>query len=265
MNITADTMLEEKYRVEEDAQPTSSKQQWIGGVFLLLVIISIVTLVYSTFSWMTDDQRLPLSRLMVEGDLQHVSSQQVQTVLADLPQLGTFMTQDVNQLQQAVRTIPWVAQVSVRKQWPDLVKVYIVEYKAQAIWNGNSLLNPQGKVFNGHPEDAPENAVNLYGPEGSSEQVLSVWRSSTEKLKPLGRTITSVVLNDRRAWQLILDNGIRLELGKDAREDRLNRFILLYSRLGDKVDKISYIDLRYDTGAAVGWIPDDDSAQERNK
>lgn len=259
MNITAETLS------ENAIQSPSSKQYWFGGAFLLLVVVAIGALIYSTFSWMTDDQRLPLSRLMVEGNLHHVSPRDVQSALADIPRLGTFMTQDVNQLQQALQTLPWVEQISIRKQWPDLVKVYIVEYKAIAIWNGNSLLNPDGNVFNGHPEDAGENTVNLYGPEGSSKQVLSVWTKSTQELKPLGRTITSVVLNDRRAWQLILDNGIRLELGKDAREDRLNRFVQLYNRLGDKVEQVSYIDLRYDTGAAVGWIPDDDSAQERNK
>lgn len=265
MNITVDTMLEQQHRDEDTPRPSPVKQHWFGGVFFLLVVIGIASLLYSTLSWMTDEQRLPLSRVMVEGDLHQVTPQQVQSALAGLATLGTFMTQDVNQLQKEVQSLPWVEQVSVRKQWPDLIKVYIVEYKAIAIWNGNALLNPHGDVFNGHPEDVPENSVNLYGPQGSSKQVLDIWRSSMAKLKPLGRTITSVVLNDRRAWQLILDNGIRLELGKDAREDRLNRFIQLYSRLGDKVDKISYIDLRYDTGAAVGWIPDDDSAQERNK
>ena len=259
MNITAETLN------ENTIQSPSSKQHWFGGAFLLLVVVTIGALIYSTFSWMTDDQRLPLSRLMVEGSLHHVSPKDVQRALADIPRIGTFMTQDVNQLQQTLQTLPWVEQISIRKQWPDLVKVYIVEYKAIAIWNGNSLLNPDGNVFNGHPEDAGENTVNLYGPEGSSKQVLSVWKKSTQELKPLGRTITSVVLNDRRAWQLILDNGIRLELGKDAREDRLNRFVQLYNRLGDKVEQVSYIDLRYDTGAAVGWIPGDDSAQERNK
>ncbi|MFV0574406.1 MAG: cell division protein FtsQ/DivIB [Vibrio sp.] len=258
MNITADTNLAE----EQEASP-SLKQQWLGGVFLLFVLLSVGALIYSTVSWMTDDQRLPLSRVMVEGDLDHVAPNQVQSALAELPHIGTFMTQDVDQLQNVLGALPWVAQVSIRKQWPDLIKVYIVEYKAAAIWNGNALLNPDGKVFKGHPEDAPENSVNLYGPEGSSEQVLSVWHESSKELQPLGRTITSVVLNDRRAWQLILDNGIRLELGKGAREDRLKRFIKLYRRLGDKVGNISYIDLRYDTGAAVGWIPDDERTREK--
>ncbi|MGO2507817.1 cell division protein FtsQ/DivIB [Vibrio hibernica] len=244
---------------------TSTKDHFLGGVFLLLVVISIITVVYSTVSWMTDSQRLPLSRVMIEGKLTHVSPNEVQDVLSKVPNMGTFMTQDVNSLQAALKTLPWVKQVSVRKQWPDLIKAYIVEYKANAIWNSNALLNANGKVFNGNPADINSNIVNLYGPDGSSEKVLSVWETSNRLLKPLGRTITSVVLNERRAWQIILDNGIRLELGKDARENRLNRFIQLYRRLGDKAEQVSYIDLRYDTGAAIGWISDDESSQESNK
>ncbi len=244
---------------------TPTKDYFFGGVFLLLVVISIITAVYSTVSWMTDSQRLPLSRVMIEGKLTHVSPNEVQDVLSKVSNMGTFMTQDVNSLQAALKTLPWVKQVSVRKQWPDLIKAYIVEYKANAIWNSNALLNADGKVFNGNPADVNSNIVNLYGPDGSSEKVLSVWETSNRLLKPLGRTITSVVLNERRAWQIILDNGIRLELGKDSRENRLNRFIQLYRRLGDKAEQVSYIDLRYDTGAAIGWISDDESSQESNK
>lgn len=258
-------MVEELQTPNPQKKTTLTKDNWFGGVFLLLVVLGISILIYSTFSWMTDDQRLPLSQLMVEGDLEHVSSSDIQNALMSLPHIGTFMTQDVDELQQALRKVPWVAQVSIRKQWPNLIKVYIVEHKAVAIWNGNTLLNKDGDVFNASPSDASEASVNLYGPKGSSEKVLQAWQESSKKLASIGRVITSVVLNDRQAWQIILDNGIRLELGKDAREDRLNRLIKLYSRLGDKTDQISYIDLRYDTGAAIGWISDEDSGQERSK
>ncbi len=244
---------------------TITKQHFWGGAFLLLVIITIVSLIYSTVSWMTDEQRLPLSQLIVKGDLHHVSPQQVQVELASLEPLGTFMTQDVNELQQVLQNLPWVAQVSIRKQWPNLVKVYIVEHQASAIWNGNLLLNAQGEIFAGDPAETDDDIVKLYGPDSESAQVLSVWQQSSQLIKPLGRKITSLVLNDRRAWQLILDNGIRLELGKDSRQERLERFIKLYHYLGDKAEQVSYIDLRYDTGASVGWISDDDSAQERNE
>jgi cell division protein FtsQ len=74
--------------------------------------------------------------------------------------------------------------------------------------------------------------------------------------------ITSLVLNDRRAWQIILDNGIRLELGKESLEERIERFISLYKNLGSDTQRVSYIDLRYDTGASIGWFPEQELAQE---
>jgi cell division protein FtsQ len=242
---------------------TITREQLIGGSFLCAVILVIFVLIYSTVSWMTDQQRLPLSRLVMQGDLQHVRALDVQRSLVALEPLGTFMTQDVDQVQQAVQAQPWVAQVSIRKQWPDIIKVYIVEHQATAVWNGTQLLNQAGDIFGGDPSEVDDAIVKLYGPDDSSEEILQVWRDSSAQMQPLGRSITSVVLNDRHAWQMILDNGIRLELGKDSRDERLQRFIKLYHHLGDKVDQVSYIDLRYDTGAAVGWI-DDDSAQERS-
>ena len=45
-------------------------------------------------------------------------------------------------------------------------------------------------------------------------------------------------------------------LGKDSLDERVERFISLYNELGSKANQVSYIDLRYDTGAAVGWFPE---------
>lgn len=239
------------------------KKHAIGSVFFILVLFAIGFLLYSTVSWMVDEQRLPLSKLVIQGELDYVSDRDVQVALSDVESMGTFMSQDVDELQQAIITLPWVAQASIRKQWPDLIKIYLVEHKASAIWNGNALLNLGGDVFNADVAELREDRVKLYGPEGSSREVLQTWQETNPRFSTLGLSITSLVLNDRRAWQIILDNGIRLELGKESLEERVGRFISLYRRLGDKAQRVSYIDLRYDTGAAVGWFPENDLEQEK--
>ncbi len=53
-----------------------------------------------------------------------------------------------------------------------------------------------------------------------------------------------------------------MELGKESLEERISRFFLLYNQLGNDAERVIYIDLRYDTGAAVGWFPDQELAQE---
>ena len=233
-----------------------------GGAFLLLVVVSVSCALYSTISWMLDEERLPLSNIVLQGKFEYIQATDVQQILADMPHIGTFMSQDVNELQQTITALPWVAQASIRKQWPDTIKIYLTEHRASAIWNGYALLNEYGDVFEPDLSELKEEKVKLYGPDGSSKQVLQTWERVAPLFRPLGLTITSLVLNERLAWQMILDNGIRLELGKESLEERVERFISLYYHLGQKAEQVSYIDLRYDTGAAVGWFPEQDLAQE---
>lgn len=238
------------------------KQHAVGGSFFLVVVLLIGFLLYSTISWMWDEQRLPLSKIVLQGNLQYVSTLDVQRAFARLDHIGTFMSQDIDVLQTSVQSIPWVSHASIRKQWPDTIKVFLTEHQVQAIWNGNALLDDDGIVFDGDIGLVKEEHVKLYGPDGSAPEVLKVWRQYNSQFQAIGRNISSLLLNERRAWQIILDNGIRLELGKESLDERIARFFLLYKQLGNEVDQVSYIDLRYDTGAAVGWISEQELAQE---
>ncbi|WP_261816650.1 cell division protein FtsQ/DivIB [Vibrio gallicus] len=248
LNVETETTIARKF-----------KFSWTDFSFFIAVVVAIAVGISATVTWMRDGGRLPLSQFVLQGDLEYVHNSDVQHALSNIMPLGTFMTQDVDQLQQAVESLPWVENASVRKQWPNTVKVFVVEHTPIAIWNGNALLDDHAVVFDAdagglHQKD--QDIVRLYGPKNSSQQVLDTWHKITPKFNALGLEITSVVLNDRRAWQLILDNGIRLELGKEALDERVERFIELYQHLDEKAQQISYIDLRYDTGAAIGWLSD---------
>ncbi|EGU61827.1 cell division protein FtsQ [Vibrio nigripulchritudo ATCC 27043] len=245
-----------------DIVADKTSPNWWGLSFLVIVVLFIGWLLFSTLNWMLDEQRLPLSKLVLQGELTHVKAENVQSAFASLEHIGTFMSQDVDQLQDALLTLPWVSHVSIRKQWPDTVKVYLVEHEAQAIWNGISMLNMEGNVFNADIAELTNDKIKLYGPEGSHHQVLEAWHKIQAQLNPIDLEVSSVLLNDRRAWQVILTSGIRLELGKESLIERIARFVALYQKLGSKSQQISHIDLRYDTGAAIGWFPDQDLVQE---
>jgi cell division protein FtsQ len=66
-------------------------------------------------------------------------------------------------------------------------------------------------------------------------------------------TVKNLVLSERFAWQVQLNNGIKLNLGRQEFINRLQRFINLYPLLQQDERDINYVDLRYDTGMAVGW------------
>ncbi len=255
---TANTMTR-----KDSESPMRIKHSFVDALFLLFVLLSIGALLYKTVAWMGDERTMPLSNFVLQGDIAFVTEQDVHDQLITIAPMGTFMTQDVNSLQQVVEALPWVNRASIRKQWPDTIKIYVVEHRAAAIWNGTSLLNQSGTVFHADASrlDTPDIA-KLYGPSEKNLLVLETYRDLEPKFQALGLHIDSLVLNDRLAWQIILDNGIRLELGTEALEERLQRFLALYKQMGEKVEQISYIDLRYDTGAAVGWMPEQDAIEE---
>ncbi|MBB1312184.1 cell division protein FtsQ [Aliivibrio logei] len=235
-----------------------------GGLFLLFVIIISLWLLVSTISWMTDKDRLPLSHMIIQGQLKHITADDIRGAIESMDSVGTFMTQDVNKLQDALLSLPWIAQVSVRKQWPETIKVFVVENQPEATWNNSVIVNPEGVVFNAPMSDLLEPKPALFGPDTDSKEVLSFWHQLQKEFKPLNITVHSVALTERLSWQVVLDNGIRLELGRDAREERVERFIALYKQLADKKHSIDYIDLRYDTGAAVGWKSENLEDKEEN-
>ncbi|WP_120513374.1 cell division protein FtsQ/DivIB [Photobacterium salinisoli] len=228
--------------------------QWRGFSFLVLVITAMAWLFVAVVHWMTDANRLPLSQLIIQGELHHLTTDQVREGILEMGSLGSFMLQDVDELQHALESLPWVAQASVRKQWPDTVKVYLVEHQPAAVWNDKYLVNMQGQVFQAPSSDVSgESMVTLEGPDGSSEEMLKTWRQMQPELQRGGLEIVRLSLNERRSWRIWLSNGIRLELGREARIERIKRFLWLYPELEQQGKAIDYVDLRYDTGVAVGW------------
>ena len=237
-------------------KPTKIKHQLSGMIFFSSVLSLTIAIFYFALTWMLDEKRLPLSNLALEGDFQHVSEEEVQKIFFGIENLGTFMSQDIDIIQESIEDIPWAAKASVRKQWPDTIKVFLIEHQVSAIWNGNELLNEHGDVFGADIASSKKAVVKLYGPKGTSKAVLIAWQEMSPRFKIINLDITSLLLNERNAWQVILSNNIRLELGKESLDERINRFIALYQKLENQIENVSYMDLRYDTGVAIGWLSD---------
>ncbi len=71
-------------------------------------------------------------------------------------------------------------------------------------------------------------------------------------LAPVGRVPVQLRLSERRAWELELDNGAVLELGRQDLAARLGRFTTAYQRTLARLPARAYrIDLRYPNGFAL--------------
>lgn len=247
-------------REVDDSSRRSNGSQLAGVIFLLMVLATILWGGWVVVVWMKDASRLPLSKLVVTGERHYTTNDDIRQAILALGAPGTFMTQDVDIIQQQIERIPWVKQASVRKQWPDELKIHLVEYIPVAHWNDLHMVDAEGKSFSVSAARLGKQKLPLlYGPEGSEQDVLEGYRVMSSLLAASKYTLKMVAMTARHSWQLALDNDVRLELGRDDRMGRLQRFIGLYPVLQRQAQtankRVSYIDLRYDSGASVGWVP----------
>ena len=96
----------------------------------------------------------------------------------------------------------------------------------------------------------------LAGPAGTSLEVMSAWSAYGKQLEPLGQglELAELRLSPRRAWQVKLDNGSTLELGRNEAPERLARFVRAYGSVPALQAANARVDLRYASGLALRGV-----------
>jgi len=162
---------------------------------------------------------------------------------------GTFFTVDLEAARAAFRKLPWVREATVRRTWPDRLDVALEEHVALARWRDSGLVNTYGEPF----EAATAAELPVFsGPDGTAGEMTAGYLAFRELLARVGRTPVAVQLSDRRAWELTLDDGYVLELGRADLAERLARFTTVYARTVALLPPRAYrVDLRYVNGFAL--------------
>lgn len=246
------------------SEPGTNDGLWDRPVLMnlladLLFLVGGVLLAWSAVVSLQSLPIFPLQQLVVTTPLERVSRAQVEHT-ARTALGGNFFTVDLAATRAAFERMPWVRSVSVRRLWPDGVELRIEEHRAIARWTpqeGESrLLNSHGEVFFGSTEAA---LPKLAGPDGSAPRVLERYRAFADALAPTGRAPVMVHLSERDAWQVGLDDGVLLELGRDQPRhplaERLTRYTsnIAAARVAvtGRMPEIGTVDMRYPNGFAL--------------
>lgn len=235
------------------------RPQLINMVADLLMLFGIVALTYAALATLVRLPLFPLREVVISNPVDQVTRTQVEYAVQH-SLAGNFFTVNLDNVRIAFEKLPWVRKASVRRRWPDGIELEIEEHVAVARWQNSAgearLVNKQGEVFAASLASGPSSLPLFGGPEGSASQVLTRYREFAELLAPLGRTPRAVLLSPREAWQLRLDDGLMLELGRDQANfpihDRLQRFVGVYGATKTRVSaSIAAIDMRYPNGFAL--------------
>jgi cell division protein FtsQ len=219
-----------------------------GGTLVLLMALSLL-------AWLARPLLAgpKLTTLTLSGHLTHVDPRAVQQAV--LPELGGgFFDTRVDEIGPAVEALPWVAEASVRREWPHTLHIDIVEEAPVARWNGDGLLDARGKVFAHSDEKTYLSLPALSGRDGGEQDVLAQYNTLAGLLTPRGIAITALAVDARGAATVLLDDGIEVRLGREDAAQRLARFgAVALPALAAKLAAVAYVDMRYTNGFAVGW------------
>lgn len=237
-------------RPRADARPiVNASLTWlVRGALAVGALVAVI----GGWQLLTNPEILPMRQVVLEAPLKKISAQEVHQVVQPLAQ-GGFFNVDVKSITEAVAALPWVDRVTVRRVWPDTLQVTVIEQQPLARWFDGGLVNVRGERFAPDPASYPEGLPELIGPETTVAQMATLFQGVAAPLQNVGVSVKRMTLTPRRAWELELNNGIRVVLGRADAEMRLQRLVRFYPELAARADNVQQIDMRYTNGFAVKW------------
>ncbi len=222
-------------------------------LLLLVGTLAFLMFLYGGFlaQQLFDPEAFPIRKIAVDGEFHHLSAAHMQTIVSKAVH-GGFFDVDVASVRAHLLDEPWVSEATVRRVWPDTIRVSIREQVAVARWGEYALLNPIADIFVPESRATPPGLVALDGPIGTEGEILQRYYAMQKVLDDIGLQVQRIRLSERRAWIVDIENGATLVIGRHAVDERLGRFSRAFEHvLKGNWNRVALVDLRYTNGFAI--------------
>jgi cell division protein FtsQ len=217
---------------------------------LLFAVLSLVTYGAGLLYKQIDK---PLTNVMIGGNFTFLETAELsKLVVKEID--GGFLSIDLSRLSDVLREHPWVDEVSVRREWPSILKVEVIEEVPIARWGEKGFLNRLGEELliesNSHLGALPVLRADF----GSSRDMMENYQLMAELLIPTGLKIAELKRDSLGVWFIDTATGVQLVIGRDQVSEKIRRFTTVWAAgLSQQLKHIKTIDLRYPNGLAVAW------------
>ncbi len=234
---------------------------WTAPVTLVLALSGL--LLWGRVQ-LQNPQVLSVRRVQVDGEMHYLQRANLEQVVAQAVN-GNFFTLDLSRMRKQIERLPWVASVSVRRVWPDALRVRVTEQVPLAYWGKDAMVSREGVVF--RPKALPrlEGLATLQGEAQHARSITQDYQCMDTLLQTVGLRVSDLKVDARQAWRIETDTGLKLQLGRRDVMPRLTRFAQLYPSLMSQESerRPDTVDLRYSNGFAVHWQTLPETGDER--
>lgn len=235
-----------------------NKPHVLNAIADLLMLAASAALLAAAAVWVVRVPSLPVRQVVFAGELPHTRRLEIEQVLPATLR-GNFFSINLDAVRGALEQLPWVRKVEVRRVWPSRLEVKVEEHRPLARWGEarGEMVNSYGEVFTALAPDEELQAMPLlFGPPGTAQEVLKRYSEFAGLVRPLGEKPAQLVLSPRLAWQLKLEHGMLVDLGREQPKSpvgvRLQRFVEVYPEtVGKRALRPTVVDLRYPNGFAM--------------
>ncbi len=228
--------------------PTASFE-WRKSYNWLLLLIPLSAPVYYLAQL---ESVLPIRSIQLAGSFKNLDQREVEAALK--PYIGQgFFSLDIHELQQVLHGKPWTESVSVRRIWPDKLRVIIKEKEPVARWDERNLLSSSARVY-AADTSAFAHLPLVHAASHEPDWLLRRFYDLDARFRGVEERLVSMRVDSRGAIDLELINGLQIKLGRGDIEHKIDRLIRIYPRqIIPRREQIRRLDLRYANGFAVAW------------
>ena len=226
-----------------------------------LLLVFALLAVGTAVMWVGRQPLFAIGGIAVTGEVTHNNAVTLRANVA--PRLeGTFFTLDLTAARLAFESVPWVRHATVRREFPNRLKVQLQEHQAVAYWGAEGesrMVNNFGEVFEANVGEAEQESMpRLTGPDGQAPQVLAMYQALEPLFNEMDLTLGQLELSVHGGWRVALDEGAVIELGAGTTAEvvaRSQRFLKTLTQVASsyrrKADALEAADLRHEEGYAI--------------
>jgi len=198
------------------------------------------------------EQLLPIRTIQLSGSFENLDQQTVELTLHQYIGQG-FFSLDIHELQQTLHANAWTDSVSVRRIWPDKLRVRIKEKKPIARWDDEHLLSDSAKVYLADIEPFSHLPV-VHAVNHQPVWVLQQFYRLEARFNSVDERLVGLRVDSRGALNVELINGLQIKLGRGNIDHKIDRLVGIYQQqILPRREQIERLDLRYSNGFAVAW------------
>ena len=230
-----------------------------GALLRGLSLVLVIGLAGAALWGMRELYRLvdqPLTDVRVGGQLTYLQPQELSRLVQENLS-GGFLSVDLIGLQTKLVGHPWIAEVSLRRQWPSMLEVQVLEEQPIARWGEHGFLNQRGEELvvgdNGLLRGLPV-LRSGYGGGDSAPEMMRQYQQLAQLLAAVDLRVAELQRDALGTWRVELQAQFSLVLGRDQMAEKIRRFTKVWqSGLQAHQARIEKVDLRYPNGLAVSW------------